>query len=167
MSLEEHRKKSPGSVKVIVMTVSDTRTKETDETGKIIKELLEKNSHVIVDYQIIENDREIITNFIENELTWYRSQAIIFNGGTGISSKDMTVEIVEKLLDKKLHGFGEFFRYLSYKEIGPAAMLSRSMAGVAGSTLIICLPGSPKAAKLAMEKLILSEIGHMVMEIMK
>ncbi len=167
MSLEEHREKSRKSVKVLVVTVSDTRTKETDTSGKLIREILEKHSHKIVDSIIIENDANIIQTFVENELTWFRAEAIIFNGGTGISSKDITVNLLEKMLDKKLDGFGEFFRYLSYKEIGTAAMMSRAMAGVAGSTLIICLPGSPKAVTLAMEKLVLPEIGHMVMEIFK
>ncbi len=167
MSLKEHKEKAPARVKVMVVTVSDTRTKETDETGKIIVHALKEASHEVIDHIIMENTADPIKSFIERELVWYRTQVIIFNGGTGISSKDITVDIVEKMLDKKLDGFGEMFRYLSYKEIGTASILSRTMAGVAGSTLIICLPGSPKAAKLALEKLILPEIGHMIFEITK
>ena len=167
MSLKEHRKKSPQSVKVIVVTVSDSRTKETDVTGKYIAETLKKESHEIVDHVIMENNSQSIEAFIAREMVWYRAQVLIFNGGTGISSKDITVNAVEKMIDKKLDGFGELFRALSYKEIGSAAILSRAMAGVAGSTLIICLPGSPKASELALEKLILPEIGHMVFEVLK
>jgi len=167
MSVEEHREKSRKTVKVLVVTVSDTRTKETDISGKIIKEILEKHGHKIVDHIIIENDENIINTFMENEITWFRAEVIIFTGGTGISSKDKTVNLIEKMLDKKLDGFGELFRYLSYKDIGTASVLSRAMAGVAGNSLVICLPGSPDGVTLALEQIILPEIGHMVMEIAK
>lgn len=167
MSVEEHKKDAPKNVTIIVVTVSDTRTKETDESGKIIVDLLKNSGHEIIDHIIMENNESVLKTFIEHELVWYRAQVILFNGGTGISSRDITVETVEKLMDKKLDGFGEIFRYLSYKEIGTAALMSRTMACVCGSTIVICLPGSPKAVKLAMEQLVLREIGHMVGEVTK
>jgi len=167
MSLEEHRKQALKKVSAIIVTVSDTRKEETDECAGLIKDFLAVNSHKMVDYMIIKNDGNALKDLMEKEIKLKRTQVIIFNGGTGLSSKDITVTVLENFFDRKIDGFGELFRYLSYNEIGTAALLSRTCAGVARGILIICLPGSPKAVKLALDKLILPELGHMVKEIEK
>jgi len=165
MGYKEHKKHALKNVNCAVLTVSSTRTKETDESGKLILSELEKNNHTIVSYDVIRDDkkkiRDTITKLVNNE----NVQAIISNGGTGIGKRDVTTDTVEKLLDKKLEGFGEIFRYLSYKEIGSPSIMSRSIAGVIKNRIIICLPGSSGAVKLAMEKIVIPELGHMIWEV--
>ena len=160
---EKHRKDAPKSVDCAVLTFSDTRSEETDESGKLIKKLLIDAGHVVTLYRIVKEDsvtvREAVLDAIEN------ATAIITNGGTGLGSRDITAETVRPLLDKEIEGFGELFRTLSYQEVGPAAMLSRPFAGVKGSKVIVCLPGSPAAVRLALEKLLLPELGHIVREV--
>ena len=141
-----------------VITASDTRTAETDESGRLIKTMLEAAGHEIAYYEIIPDEPDRIAKAIIEHLP--RLDGIITNGGTGISARDSTFEAVRSLLHKELEGFGELFRMLSYQEIGPAAFLSRTTAGIRGGRLVVSLPGSPDACRLGMEKLLLPELGH-------
>lgn len=167
MGYKEHKKQALKSVKVAVITVSDTRTKENDESGKYLMKSLEEKGHDIVSYCIIKDEKELIKDEIEKLVNNNEAQVIITNGGTGISRRDVTIDVAENLLDKKLDGFGEIFRYLSYKEIGSPAVMSRAVAGTVKNKILICLPGSLDAVKLAIEKLIVPEIGHMLWEVSK
>jgi len=162
MSYIEHKAKAPKSVRCAVITISDTRTKETDESGKIIINNLEKEGHRVLQYIIVPDEKEKVREAVGE--AWKEVDAIITNGGTGLSSRDITIEAIAPFLEKKLEGFGELFRRLSYEEIGPPAMLSRALAGTYQGRIIICLPGSSKAAELAMERLVLPELPHMVLE---
>jgi molybdenum cofactor biosynthesis protein B len=167
MGFEEHKKHAHGPVTCAVITVSSTRNRENDTSGKSIISLLESKGHTMANYAIIKDDMAMIGTEVEKNLSSQNVQAIIINGGTGIGGKDVTIEAVKSFLDKELVGFGELFRHLSYKEIGSPAIMSRALAGVASGKIIICLPGSTNACKLAMENLILPELGHMVHEIGK
>lgn len=144
------------------MTVSDTRTEETDTSGALIGKLLAGAGHEITGRRIIPDEPEMIARIIGGLPDG--TQAVIINGGTGISKRDGTFEAVEAALDKTLPGFGELFRMLGYQEIGPAAMMSRAAAGVAGGKIVISIPGSEGAVRLAMEKIILPELAHLVWE---
>ena len=166
-STEEHRSESPTSVNVAVLTISDTRTKENDRSGELIRTNLSWRGHALADYAIVKDDSSEITRMITNWLGRDDIDAIITNGGTGIAGRDTTYEAISGLLERRLDGFGELFRMLSWPEIGAAAMLSRAVAGVASGKAIFCTPGSSNAVKLAMEKLIGPEIGHVVHEIRK
>ncbi|MBY7142080.1 MogA/MoaB family molybdenum cofactor biosynthesis protein [Virgibacillus sp. NKC19-3] len=162
----DHQKHSPVSCAVI--TVSDTRNKETDKSGKIIMELLSAVDHKVNMYEVISDERASIRDTIEKAITDPTIEAVIVNGGTGISYRDVTIESIQPLLDKELPGFGELFRYLSYQfDIGTASMLSRAICGVANNRIIFSTPGSSGAVKLAMERLILPELGHTVAEVNK
>jgi molybdopterin adenylyltransferase len=168
MSVQQHKKESPNIVKCKVITVSDTRTRETDKSGSIIINKLQENGHIICDYDIVTDDYEIIKKAIVNDCENKDIDVILVNGGTGIAKRDVTVEVVQEILDKKLDGFGEIFRMLSYLEdIGPAAILSRAIAGVTNDTAIFSMPGSTGAVRLALEKIIVPEITHVVREIRK
>jgi molybdenum cofactor biosynthesis protein B len=166
-SHREHKASSPASVRCAVLTVSDTRTEANDTGGGAIVTLLRENGHEVVFKQIVRDEpdqvRALISKWIEGDERTV--QAIITTGGTGISSRDRTYEAVTSLLDKQLDGFGELFRMLSFQEIGAGAMLSRACAGVARGRIVICLPGSEHAVRLAMTRLILPELGHLVREI--
>ncbi len=164
MSHLEHKKEAPESVGVALITISDSRTEETDESGKLLKEKLTGAGHRIVGYALIKNDSAAIKETVGELLEEEEVQVIITGGGTGLSHRDITVETVSAMLEKKLDGFGELFRSLSYQEIGTAGMMSRAVAGVIGGRIIICIPGSRGAAELAADKIILPEIGHMVRE---
>ena len=164
MSYQEHRDKSPHSVSCAVITISDSRTEEDDESGRLIKQRLNQSGHGVLDYSILKNDADSIKKKIEELRGQERLRVIIASGGTGVSHRDITVETIGAMLEKKLDGFGELFRFLSYQEIGTASMMSRAFAGVVGDKVILCLPGSLGAATLAMDKVILPEIGHMVRE---
>lgn len=164
MGYEEHKEKSPKSVRCAVLTISDSRTEETDESGKLIKEKLSQNGHKIVAYSLLKNDAVAIKNKINELLSKDEVQVIIASGGTGVSQRDITIETLSPMLEKKLDGFGELFRFLSFQEIGTASVMSRAMAGVVRGKVIICIPGSLGAVTLAMDKIILPEIGHMVRE---
>jgi len=159
---EEHKAKAPKSVNCMVVTCSDSRTKETDKTGQLIIELLKKNSHEVLAYHVVKDESKEIQKVIESAAKDRRFQAVILNGGTGLTRRDTTVEVLERLLEKKLDGFGEFFRALGFQEIGSPAMLSRATAGVYQGKAIFSIPGSEDAAKLAMERLILPELGHII-----
>ena len=144
---------------VAVITASDTRTSADDESGQIIRKALEGAGHVISHYEVVPDSPERISAVVNERIA--RDDVIVINGGTGIAARDSTIEAVRPLLSKELEGFGELFRMLSYQEIGPAAMLSRAIAGVAHGRIVVVLPGSPAACKLALEKLLLPELGHM------
>ncbi|MGO4888246.1 molybdenum cofactor biosynthesis protein B [Anaerobacillus sp. MEB173] len=152
----------------MIITVSDTRTKETDKSGKLMQELLEENGFQVVDYHIVKDEYTAIQTLIRDASVRVDIEAILLNGGTGITLRDTTYEAVRDTLDKEMPGFGEIFRYLSYVEdIGSAAILSRAIAGVRGNTAIFSTPGSSGAVKLAMNKLILPELTHVMREIYK
>ena len=165
MSHLEHKATSPASVRCYVLTISDTRTSANDTSGQTISALLESGGHQVAERAIVRDDPDAIRKVLLDQLDGSSTQVIITTGGTGITSRDSTYEVVGSLLEKRLEGFGELFRMLSYKEIGPAAMLSRACAGRARGKLIISLPGSENAVCLAMNKLILPEIGHLVREL--
>jgi molybdenum cofactor biosynthesis protein B len=166
-SVERHREASPERVRVAVMTISDTRTPETDTGGNAIVELLREAGHGISRREIIKDDAPRIEVVLQELLAAADVDAVITSGGTGISARDTTYEVVSRVIDKKLDGFGEVFRMLSYREIGAAAILSRAVAGAAGSKFVACLPGSTNAVRLAMEKLLVPEISHVVFELRK
>jgi molybdopterin adenylyltransferase len=164
MSHLEHRSAAPSSVRVFVLTVSDTRTEETDSSGRAISELLTGSGHTVLGRAIVKDEPDDVRSTILRQLADPAVQVIIANGGTGISSRDGTFEVVQGLLQKHLSGFGELFRMLSYQDIGPAAMLSRASAGMVSGRIVVSLPGSEPAVRLAMEKLLLPELGHLVRE---
>ncbi len=166
-SVEKHREASPEKVKVAVLTVSDTRTPETDTGGNIIVELMQGAGHEISHREIVKDDAPRIEVVLQELLADAGVDAVITTGGTGISARDTTYEVVSRRIDKKLDGFGELFRVLSYEEIGAAAMLSRAVAGASGSKFLACLPGSSNAVRLAVEKLLVPEISHLVFELRK
>lgn len=161
----EHKAHAPKSVGCFVLTISDTKTPETDASGRLILEMLEKAGHVVKGWAIVKDEPADVQAVIREQCAAPGVQAILLTGGTGIASRDSTFEAVEALLDKRLTGFGELFRFLSYQEVGTAAMLSRAQAGVSKGRIIFSLPGSPNACRLAMEKLILPELGHLVREV--
>ena len=165
MSHLEHKELSPKAVTCAVLIISDSRTEKTDESGKYLLEKLEGSGHTVTDYSLLKNDTEAIKTKLKEYLAQEELQVIIASGGTGVSMRDVTVETVTPMLDKMLDGFGELFRTLSYAEIGTASIMSRAIAGVIGGKIIMCIPGSLAAVKLALEKIILPEIGHMVREV--
>ncbi len=165
MGHEEHMRHAASEVHCVVITVSDTRTKETDESGLIMMEMLRAAGHRISSYEIVRDDVAEIRSAITAALESDEVRVIITNGGTGLSKRDVTVEAVSPFLEKRIDGFGEMFRSLSYQEIGSAAVMSRAIGGVAFGKIILCLPGSPGAVRLALDKIILLQIGHMVWEV--
>ena len=164
MSSEEHRKTAPKSVHCFVLTISDTRTEENDTSGDAIVGLLVTSGHVLSGRALVKDDPADVRAAITNAAVG-STQVIITTGGTGITSRDSTYEAIDTMLHKRIEGFGELFRGLSYQEIGSAAMLTRACAGTIGRTAIFALPGSEHAVRLAMTKLILPEIGHVVREL--
>jgi molybdenum cofactor biosynthesis protein B len=165
MSVDEHKSKGKRSIRCFVVTVSDTRDESTDTSGQTIKNLLAAEGHQTAGYRIVKDEPAQIQALLIQALENGGVDAVIVNGGTGIAPRDSTYEVVSRLLEKKLDGFGEIFRYLSYLDIGSAAIMSRAAAGTAGDKILISLPGSSAAVKLAMEKLILPEIRHMVSQL--
>ena len=161
MPVHEHHQQAGAHkhLKVVVITASDTRTPADDESGRIIRELLEGAGHVVTHYEVVPDSPERIRAMVIDHVS--RDDVVIINGGTGIAARDSTIEAVRPLLSKELEGFGELFRMLSYEEIGSAAFLSRALAGTAHGRIVVALPGSPAACKLAMEKLLLPELGHL------
>ena len=153
------------NVPCAVITVSDSRSKDTDESGSIIIEKLNSDGHLVVDYRIVRDNISEIKGAIIANLENVDVKVIICNGGTGIAKRDVTVEAVSAFMEKSIEGFGEFFRHLSYEEIGIAALMSRAVGGVAFGKIILCLPGSSGAVRLAMDKIVLPQIGHMVWEV--
>lgn len=166
MSVSAHRGAAPTSVPCFVLTISDTRSLDTDKSGAAIVEMLSLGGHSVVDRRIVKDDATAVADAVRGKLTG-PARAIITTGGTGIASRDTTFEAVSSLFEKTLDGFGELFRSLSYQQIGAAAMLSRACAGVAKGRVIFVLPGSEAAVRLAMDQLILPELGHIVGELTK
>jgi molybdenum cofactor biosynthesis protein B len=160
----EHKQQAPASVRCFILTVSDTRSEATDASGRAIVELLTAAGHQVTGRSIVMDDAAEVRSIIERQLARADVQVIISTGGTGISSRDTTIEAVDALLEKRLDGFGELFRMLSFQQIGTAAMLSRASAGRAAGHIVIALPGSEAAVRLAMEKLVLPELGHLVQQ---
>ncbi|KZE64574.1 molybdenum cofactor biosynthesis protein B [Fictibacillus phosphorivorans] len=168
MSVQEHKALAPKRVTCMIVTVSDTRDEETDKSGKLIRSYLETQNHEIAEYRIVTDDTEWIVDAAQYGIQREEIDVVIFNGGTGIASRDVTIEALSTLIDKEITGFGELFRMLSYTEdIGSSAMLSRAIAGVKGRTAIFALPGSSGAVKLGMEKLIVPELNHVVQQLQK
>src|SRR4051812_4081558 len=163
MSVEDHRKTAPTSVRCVVITISDTRTPDTDSSGAAIAEALSGAGHTVVSRHIVRDDPRQVRDLLRSAAS--DVPVVITTGGTGIASRDSTYEAMVSLLDKRLDGFGELFRMLSYEQIGSAAMLSRACAGTIGTAAVFALPGAQRAVELAMEKLILPEIGHVVREL--
>jgi molybdenum cofactor biosynthesis protein B len=164
-ALSDHKAQAPASVGCYVLTVSDTRTPETDTSGRAIRELLADAGHRVVESAIVRDDPDDVTARVKAALDDTRVQAVITTGGTGVTSRDGTFEAVDRLLDKRLDGFGELFRMLSYGEIGAAAMMSRATAGTTGPKAIFVLPGSENAVRLAMTRLIVPELAHVVQQV--
>jgi molybdenum cofactor biosynthesis protein B len=163
----EHKAQAPRAVTCYIITVSDTRTDATDTSGRAIADLLTGSGHTVAGRAIVKDDPMSVRAIIERELAARNVQVIVTTGGTGITSRDSTVEVVDALIDKRLDGFGELFRMLSYEQIGSAAMMSRAIAGLAAGKVLIALPGSEAAVRLAMEKLLLPELGHLIQQASK
>jgi len=160
MPAPQHREYQTESVACAVVTVSDTRTAQTDSSGKLIRELLTEAGHTIRNYLIVRDDprqiRAVLIAFRDDPAC----EAVLLTGGTGIAKRDVTIEAVTELLDKRLDGFGELFRMKSFGQIGSAAMLTRAVAGVMRDTAVFAMPGSEEAVRLALSELILPELGH-------
>jgi molybdopterin adenylyltransferase len=153
------------SVNCAVITVSDTRTTETDQSGQLIQQLLTDAGHHLVSYSIVKDEPQDIQELLIKLNSNLKLEAIIFNGGTGIAPRDTTYDVISDWSEKTIPGFGEIFRYLSYQEIGSRAIASRAMAGVKDQKILFSLPGSTNAVKLAMKMLILPELNHLVRQI--
>lgn len=166
-SVEEHRNLAPATVACTIVTVSDTRTPETDESGQLMKAMLQKSGYLVINHHIVKDDYNLICETIHEAASNPEVQALLLTGGTGISNRDSTYEAVSSLLEKELAGFGEIFRLLSYQEIGAAAILSRAIGGSIGTTAVFSMPGSRNAVRLAMDKILLPELRHVVRELNK
>jgi len=164
VSIQEHKSAAPGLVRVFVLTVSDTRTDDTDTAGRAIVELLLAAGHQVAGKAIEPDEPARVAELIRQQTAIGDVEAIITTGGTGLTSRDSTFEAIDALLHKRLPGFGELFRMLSYHDIGAAAMLSRACAGTIGRVVVISLPGSESAVRLAMNKLVVPELGHLVQQ---
>jgi len=162
--VSEHELHRKVEANFAIIIVSDTRDERTDESGKIAKQLLTHQGHRVSSFKIIPNDENAIRNTVTEMLQDPKINVVVMGGGTGISKRDITVDTVSGLLDKRIEGFGELFRRLSYEEVGEAAMISRAIAGAVNGKLVFCLPGSKNAVKLALTKLILPGIGHILWE---
>jgi len=163
-STQQHRAEAPHKIRAAVITISDTRTRETDTSGAKIVELLKAAEHEIAAWEIVPDEPRRISDLIQRLCGDANLDAILLTGGTGVGSRDQTFETLEPMLTKTLPGFGELFRMLSYEEIGAAAMLSRAIGGLIGRTVVLAMPGSTAAVRLAMEKLVVPEIAHLVRE---
>ena len=161
---EEHRRQAPATVRCAVITVSDTRTLQTDSGGQTVVDLLAAAGHRVTAREIIADEPGPMQALLASLCRRDDVDAILMTGGTGLGGRDQTFETVGRLLDKPLPGYGELFRMLSYQQIGAAAMLSRATGGLIGRTVLLTMPGSPAAVRLAVEKIILPELGHLVRE---
>jgi molybdopterin adenylyltransferase len=162
-SVAEHRSKSLRQASVAVITLSSSRTLATDQSGDIIQSLLEEKGHTVVARMVLKDNPNALRLALKSLIRKKKVQAIITSGGTGLSPTDITIETVRGLLEKELSGFNALFMQLSYPQVKSAAMLSRALAGAVKGKMVFCLPGSPRACRLAMESLILPELGHMLM----
>ena len=165
MSHHEHRAASPTQIRCYVLTVSDTRTDENDTGGRLLRELLAGGGHEVVGHAFVPDEPVTLRGAIGEQLDAEAVQVVITTGGTGISRRDGTYEVVSALIDKRIDGFGELFRALSFEEIGPSSMLSRACAGTSRGKILISLPGSKNAVRLGMTKLVPPELGHLVREV--
>ncbi len=168
MGAPDHRElagKQP--VTLAIVTVSDTRTPETDVNRQYIERRIDELGHQVAAYRLIKDEPDQVAAALDELAALPDVRLILFNGGTGISPRDTTYDVIARMLEKPLPGFGEIFRMLSYQEVGAAAMLSRATAGVYKKTLVFSLPGSPNAVQVALEKLILPEINHLAWEIVR
>jgi molybdenum cofactor biosynthesis protein B len=162
---KDHPRDQEAKTCFAVLVTSDTRTVETDETGRLAKRLIEEAGHEVRLYDLVPNDASKIEGWIRKALDSRDVRVIVTSGGTGIGAKDKTVDTANRFFEKTLPGFGEHMRRLSYEEVGLPGVWSRSTAGVAGDKLIFCLPGSKGAVRTALEKIILPGIGHMLWEL--
>ena len=167
MSSSEHKAAAPARVRVFVLTVSDTRTEQTDTAGRAICDLIEAAGHHVAGKAIEKDEPARVAELIRQHAAIADLDAVITTGGTGLTSRDSTFEAIDALLTKRLPGFGELFRMLSYADIGSAAMMSRACAGTIGKMVVISLPGSEKAVRLAMDKLVVPELAHLVQQATK
>ena len=165
MARDEHDAAAPRSVRVALLTISDTRTFETDESGLWLAQAVVQAGHTLLERCLVIDDAHEIKARLLETMTY--AQVIISSGGTGIAGRDVTIPVVESLITKPMPGFGELFRMLSYAEVGAAAMLSRAVGGLAGNTLIFALPGSLNAVQTAWKGLLESELPHMVYEVFR
>lgn len=163
-TVAQHKSQSPRSIRCAVITVSDSRTLETDTGGATVIALLEEAGHEVVQRHIVPDDPDQMGSLLRELKQCDDVDAVLMTGGTGISARDQTYETVSELLTKVLPGYGELFRMLSYEEIGAAAMLSRAVGGLMGRTVLLAMPGSRAAVNLAMQRIILPELGHLVRE---
>ena len=161
MGHREHRRSSPAIVPCAVITVSDTRREETDRSGRFIRRALRRRGHPVVYYRIVKDDPRRIIACLKSLATGGTARVVLLSGGTGVAARDNTYEAVSRLLEKRLEGFGELFRALSFREIGAAAMFSRAVAGTYRGLVIFSMPGSEDAVRLALRRLILPEITHL------
>ena len=164
MSVEDHKSKAPKSVNLAIITVSDTRTEADDSSGMAIADIMARAGHIIVRRAIVKDEIEEIQKALRELIEDNGVQAVVMNGGTGIARRDVTLEAITPFQEKSIPGFGELFRVLSFNQVGSAAMMSRASAFVTEGKIVFCLPGSEKAVRLAVEKLIAPELGHMVWE---
>ena len=164
-SVERHRRGVEGrKAKCAVLTISDSRTAENDTSGDLLRDRLESAGHQLVARRWVRDEPEEIGAVLTGWLADRAAEVIVTTGGTGVSRRDSTIEVVDRLLDKRLEGFGELFRMLSYAEVGSAAMMSRAVAGLSGEALLFALPGSPAAVQLALDKLVMPELPHLLFE---
>ncbi len=163
----EHKADAPRTVRCFVVTVSDSRTAQNDTSGLAIRDLLVTAGHQVAGWKIVPDDLDQVRRTVREQLADEGVQVVITTGGTGISSRDSTYEAVDELFDKRLDGFGELFRAISFQEIGTAAMMTRATAGIVGRKAVFALPGSEKAVRLAMTKLLIPELGHVVQQLSK
>jgi len=166
-STQHHRQAAPKAVRCAVVTVSDTRTLENDRGGQLLEESLTAAGHTVTRREIVPDEPNRIRALVEELADANVLDAILITGGTGITARDQTFETVSGLLTKTLPGYGELFRMLSYDDVGPAAMLSRTIGGLVGQVVLLTMPGSPAAVRLALDKLILPELAHVVYEARK
>ncbi len=162
--LHKSKAHEQGPVRIAIITVSDSRTEETDKNAHFLKPAIEAAGHIVAGYRLIKDEPDQVAAVLD-ELAASDAQVLFWNGGTGVSRRDTTFDVLSRKLDKTLPGFGEIFRMLSYHEIGPAAMLSRATAGVYKGKIVFSTPGSPNAVKLAWDKLILPEVEHLAWEV--
>jgi molybdopterin adenylyltransferase len=167
VSVAEHKHAAPAAsaVRIAAITVSDTRTEATDAGGRLLRELSAAAGFVVERAVIVPDDPAAVATEVQALVSGGAVQAILLTGGTGLARRDTTVEALAGRFDKTIEGFGELFRWLSFQEIGPAAMLSRACAGVIGGVVVFLLPGSPAAVRLALERLILPELAHVVSQL--
>jgi molybdenum cofactor biosynthesis protein B len=162
LGVHEHKAKAPTRLRIAILTLSDTRTLETDESGRLLQDGFRAAGHDVVAHRVVRDDPGPVRAQIVAWTDGGEADVVVTTGGTGIAPRDQAVEAISGLLDKTLEGFGEIFRRLSFDEIGAAAMLSRALAGTRGRAAIFALPGSAKAVRLALERILLPEIGHLV-----